>query len=80
VRGRSRRRTKAGAARASAARALIERGDASLLETVDHLLNKGVVITGDLLLGLADVDLVYLRLSALIAASDRVLPARRLRE
>ena len=48
--------------------------DASLLDLVDHVLNKGVVVTGDLMLGLADVDLVYLRLTALLCAADRVTP------
>jgi gas vesicle structural protein len=51
--------------------------DASLLDLVDNLLNKGVVITGDLTLGLANVDLVYVQLSALLAAADRVLPGAR---
>ena len=48
--------------------------DASLLDVVDHALNKGVVLTGDLTLGLAQVDLVYAQLSLLLAAADRVLP------
>jgi hypothetical protein len=52
---------------------LVEGGDASLLELADHLLTKGVVVTGDVMLGLAGVDLVYLRLSALLCAADRVL-------
>ena len=47
--------------------------DASLLDIVDHVLTKGIVITGDLVLGVADIDLVYLRLSAVICAADRVL-------
>jgi hypothetical protein len=47
--------------------------EASLLELVDHLLSKGVVISGDVMLGLAGVDLVYLHLSALLCASDRLL-------
>ncbi len=46
----------------------------SLLDLVDNLLNQGVVITGELVLGLAGVDLIYLRLSALLCAADRVLP------
>lgn len=49
--------------------------DASLLDLVDHVLTKGVVVTGDVTLALADVDLVYLRLTALLCAADRVLPA-----
>ena len=48
--------------------------ESSLLDLVDHLLDQGVVVTGDVVLGLAGVDLVYLRLSLLLAAADRVLP------
>jgi len=49
--------------------------DASVLDLVDHVLNKGVVVSGDLMLGLADVDLIYLRLTALLCAADRVTPS-----
>ncbi len=49
--------------------------DGSLLELADHLLNQGVVITGEVVLGLADIDLIYLRLSAVLCAADRVLGA-----
>jgi hypothetical protein len=61
--------------------AIIDGADASLLDLVDHVLTKGVVVSGDVVLSLADVDLVYLRLSALLCAADRVLgtPARRRR-
>ena len=48
--------------------------DASLLDIVDNLLNKGVVLTGDVTIGLARVDLIYARLSLLLSAADRVLP------
>jgi hypothetical protein len=51
---------------------LIEDADASLLEIVDHVLNKGVVVSGDVMLSIAGVDLVYLRLSALLCAADRI--------
>jgi hypothetical protein len=53
---------------------LLERSDISLLDTVDHLLNKGLVLTGEVVIGLAGVDLIYLRLSALLCAADRILP------
>jgi hypothetical protein len=57
---------------------LVERilatGDASLLDVVDNALTKGVVLSGDLTLALANVDLVYARLSLLLCAADRVLP------
>ena len=51
---------------------LLEDADASLLELVDHVLNKGVVVSGDVMLSIAGVDLVYLRLSALLCAADRI--------
>ncbi len=47
--------------------------DATLLDVIDNLLNKGVVLNADVILALADVDLVYLRLSALLCAADRVV-------
>lgn len=51
--------------------------DASLLDIVDNLLNKGVVLNGELTLALAQVDLVYARVSLLLSAADRVLPGER---
>ena len=50
--------------------------ESSLLDLIDNLLNKGVMLNADLILALADVDLVYIRLSALLCAADRVLPPR----
>ena len=52
---------------------ILEGVDASLLDIVDHVLTKGVVVTGDLMLGVADIDLVYLRVSAVLCAADRLL-------
>lgn len=48
--------------------------ETSLLDLVDNLLNQGVVIHGEVVLGLAGVDLIYLQISALLCAADRVLP------
>jgi gas vesicle protein GvpA/GvpJ/GvpM family len=39
---------------------------------VDNLLNRGVVISGEVMLGLAGVDLVYVRLQAVLCSADRV--------
>lgn len=58
------------------AQELLEHADASLLEVVDNLLNKGVVLSGDVMVGLAGVDLIYLRLSVLLCAADRIAGAR----
>jgi gas vesicle protein GvpA/GvpJ/GvpM family len=49
--------------------------DATLVDLIDNLLSKGVMLNADVILALANVDLVYLRLSALLCAADRVLPA-----
>lgn len=48
--------------------------DTSLLDIVDNLLNKGVVLNGDVTIGIARVELIYARLSLLLSAADRVLP------
>jgi hypothetical protein len=53
---------------------VLDSGDATLLDIVDNVLNKGVVLSGDLTIALAQVDLVYARLSLLLCAADRVLP------
>ena len=52
---------------------VLERGESSLLDVVDNLLNQGVVLSGDAVIGVADVDLVYLRLQAVLAAADKIL-------
>jgi hypothetical protein len=58
------------------AREILETADASLLDVVDNLLNRGVVLSGDVVVGLAGVDLLYLRLSVLLCAADRIVEGR----
>jgi len=53
---------------------VLESSDISLLDTVDNLLNWGVVLTGEVIIGLAGIDLIYLQLSAVLCAADRILP------
>ena len=53
---------------------ILDQSETSLVDVIDNLLNRGVVLNADLILALADVDLVYVRLSALLCAADRVLP------
>lgn len=55
---------------------IIDDSDRSLVDVLDSLLNQGVVLNADVVLALANVDLVYLRLSALLCAADRILPRR----
>ena len=52
---------------------IIDQSDSSLLDVLDNLLNRGVVLNADIILALAGVDLVYLKLSALLCAADRIL-------
>jgi hypothetical protein len=50
----------------------LDQVDVSLLDVIDHVLNQGIVISGELTLGVADVDLIYVRLLALVCSADRV--------
>ena len=61
-----------------------EERDLSLLETLDHLLDRGVVIAGEATISIAGVDLLYLGLNVVLAnvdsltrSRDRQLEARR---
>jgi hypothetical protein len=44
----------------------------SLVDVLDNVLNRGVMVNGDVLLGVANVDLIYVKLSVLLAAFDKV--------
>ena len=58
------------------ARQILDTADSSLLDVVDNLLTKGVVLSGDVMVGLAGVDLIYVRLSVLLCAADRIAEVR----
>ena len=60
---------------------IIDEDESTLLDLIDNLLGKGVMLNADVVLALANVDLVYIRLSALLCAADRVLqPFTRVRD
>ncbi len=42
----------------------------SILEILDRVLNKGVIITGDIVISVADVDLVYIGLKLLLSSVE----------
>ena len=51
----------------------------SLLETLDHVLDRGLVIAGEVRIAVADIDLVFLGLNVLLGSVetvDRVLGER----
>ncbi|SFC68421.1 MULTISPECIES: gas vesicle protein [Bacillaceae] len=44
----------------------------TLLDILDGVLDKGVVITGDLILSIADIDLVYVNICLLVTAVESI--------
>ena len=44
--------------------------EVTLLELLDRVLDKGVVLTGDITLAVADVDLVYVGLRVLLSSVE----------
>jgi hypothetical protein len=61
--------------RAQVAR-IVDESETSVVDVLDSLLHKGVMLNAELILALADVDLVYVRLSALLCGAERTVPAR----
>lgn len=54
--------------------------EVTLLEVVEKLLDKGVVISGDLILSCANVDLVYLNLKLVLTSVQTMLEGNSQRE
>ncbi len=56
---------------------LVEVGSqATLVDAVDRLLNRGAVVAGDVVVSIADVDLVYLNLRVLLTSVDTLQQSR----
>jgi hypothetical protein len=47
--------------------------DLTLLDLIDHVLNTGVIIRGNLVLSLAGVDLVYLGLDLIVTSVETAM-------
>ena len=47
-----------------------ENSDLSLLETLDHVLNRGLVIAGEITIAVADVDLIFVGLNVLVSSVE----------
>jgi len=54
-----------------------ETEELSLLETLDHLLDRGVVIAGEATISIGDVDLLYLGLNVVLANIDALTRNRK---
>ena len=52
--------------------------EVTLLDLVDRVLNKGVVLSGDITLSVADVELVYVGLRVLLASAATLDEQRQL--
>lgn len=50
-----------------------EPAEISLLETLDHLLDRGVVISGEAVISIGNVDLLYLGLNIVLSNVDTIL-------
>lgn len=55
---------------------LASQREVTLVDLVDRLLGGGVVISGDITLAVADVDLVQVSLRALVASVEKVAEGR----
>ncbi len=50
---------------------IIERSkDISILELLDRVLNKGVILSGDIVISVADIDLVYLGVRLMLSSVE----------
>ncbi len=50
----------------------------TILDVLDRVLTKGVVITGDIVISVADIDLVYLGLRVLLSSVETMEKRRSL--
>ncbi|HET6975834.1 MAG TPA: gas vesicle protein [Pyrinomonadaceae bacterium] len=57
-----------------------ENSDASLLETLDHVLNRGLVIAGEITISVADIDLVFVGLNVFVSSVETAREVLRKRE
>lgn len=57
-----------------------ENTDLSLLETLDHVLNRGLVIAGEITISVADIDLIFVGLNVLVSSVETAHEVLRNRE
>jgi hypothetical protein len=48
----------------------VEEQELSLLETLDHVLNRGLVIAGEITIAVADIDLIFLGLNVMLSSVE----------
>ena len=50
----------------------LETDELSLLETLDHVLNRGLVIAGEITIAVADIDLIFVGLNVLLGSVETI--------
>jgi hypothetical protein len=48
----------------------LEESELSLLETLDHVLSRGLVIAGEITISVADIDLIFVGLNVLVSSVE----------
>jgi hypothetical protein len=51
---------------------VFEDDELTLLETLDHALNKGLVISGEITISVADIDLIFVGLNLLLGSVETI--------
>lgn len=59
---------------------ILDQADVSLLETLDHVLNRGLVVAGEITIAVADIDLIFLGLNVLLSSVETANEVLRKRE
>ena len=54
--------------------------DLSLLETLDHVLNRGLVIAGEITIAVADIDLIFIGLNVMVSSVEAAQEVLRKRQ
>ena len=57
-----------------------ENSDISLLETLDHVLNRGLVIAGEITISVANIDLIFVGLNVMVSSVETAQEVLRRRQ
>ena len=57
-----------------------ESDELSLLETLDHVLSRGLVIAGEITISVADIDLIFVGLNVLVSSVETAQEVLRKRQ
>jgi hypothetical protein len=58
----------------------VEEQELSLLETLDHVLNRGLVIAGEITISVADIDLIFVGLNVMLSSVETAQEVLRRRQ